>query len=55
MKPEPDLVTNADLTGYSCGNVQLLRFAGESLDALEARCKDASPKGIFWLATYADR
>ena len=54
-QPDPQLVTDADLTGYSCGSVHVLRIAGESLDDLEARCKEAAPKGIFWLATYAER
>lgn len=54
-QPEPQFVTDADITGYSCGSVHVLRFAGESLDDLEARCKEAAPKGIFWLATYAER
>jgi hypothetical protein len=54
-QPEPQPVTDADLTGYASGAVHVPRMPGESLADLQARCRQVAPTAIVWLARYAGR
>ena len=53
--PEPVPVTDADLTGFASGALIVQRLPGESIDKLEARCREVAPASIVWLARYTGR
>lgn len=52
-QPEPVLVTDADLTGFRAGDLEVKRIPGESCADLEKRCRLMAPDRLVWLGRYS--